>query len=297
MTLYEEALARQAERDADRVTHHASRAQDENGRSNPDVSRAVALELGGKLVLAGQVSTADGSDVDPDLQVVYERAREDNPHHVWIQGRFVQAEHANANGALWTVEDLELGQPSVKHGPMNWLHDPHRVVGTLVDSKLVAPKLELAGDAASPVGTHLAVAGVMWRHLYPQLAAQVEQASTDKALSFSMECTSDKVTCSSGEGRTGCGQVYPFRQIALEPATVCEHLRERSSLRRFADPVFLGGALIVPPVKPAWKDADASVMEAATKEAERTWNQGEAAGHTQQSWAELVLAAASVAAA
>jgi hypothetical protein len=291
VTLYEEALRRQDAR-------RAAREVTDNGRSDAELPRAVALELGGKLVLAGQIETAAGPDVDPDLQVVYERAREDNPHHLWLQGRFVQAEKANANGAYWSVSDLELGQPSVKHGPMNWLHDPHRVVGTLVDSKLVAPNLEAAGSNLGPrVGTHLAVAGVMWRHLYPRLAEQVEEASAGKKLAFSMECTSDAVTCSTGEGRTGCGQAYPFRQIALEPASVCEHLRERSSLRRFVDPVFLGGALIVPPVKPAWREADASVMEAATKEAERTWVQGEAAGHTQQSWAELVLAAASVAAA
>lgn len=264
---------------------------DDNARSKTDGEPAQVLEIAGKTLITGKLHVGQ---VD-ELTEAYERAGADNPYHLMLHGRFVQAGRANSNGAFWEVADLEFGQPTVKNGPLNWLHDPQRVVGTLLDSTLVAPALELAGEHASAVGTHLAVAGVMWKHLHPQLAEMTEEASAGGRLSFSMECTSDKVLCGTGEGRVGCGQVHPYKKIVTEPASVCEHLRERSSLRRFQDPTFLGGALIVPPVKPAWGDANAQVLEAAAKEAERTWSQGEAAGYSQQGWAELVLAAASMA--
>ncbi len=266
----------------------AETAPDENARSESDAAPAQVLEFAGKTLITGRLQVGQ---VD-ELAEAYERAGIDNPYHLMLHGRFVQAGAANANGAYWEVADLQFGQPTVKNGPLNWLHDPARVVGTLLDSQLVAPKLEVAGTG---VGTHLAVAALMWKHLHPKLAGMVEEASAARQLSFSMECTSERVKCTSGEGRIGCGAEHPLRQIMTEPASVCDHLRERSSRRWFQDPTFLGGALIVPPVKPAWREASAKVLEAATREAERTWPQGEAAGYTQQSWAELVCAAASMA--
>ena len=43
----------------------------------------------------------------------------------------------------------------------------------------------------------------------------------------------------------------------------CEHLLERSSVRHIVNPVFRGGALIVPPVRPGWKNASATILEDA----------------------------------
>ena len=46
----------------------------------------------------------------------------------------------------------------------------------------------------------------------------------------------------------------------MQVDTHCEHLLERSSIRHIVNPTFRGGALIVPPVRPGWKNANASVL-------------------------------------
>ena len=125
----------------------AETAREQNGRSEHDGEPAQVLEFAGKTLITGKLHVGQ---VD-ELLEAYERAGADNPYHLMLHGRFVQAGAANANGAYWEVADLQFGQPTVKNGPLNWLHEPTRVVGTLLDSKLVGPTLEVAGGAATPV--------------------------------------------------------------------------------------------------------------------------------------------------
>jgi hypothetical protein len=49
----------------------------------------------------------------------------------------------------------------------------------------------------------------------------------------------------------------------------CEHVKEHSSVRRFVDPIFQGAAIIVPPTKPGWTNADLSVQRQAAAKAEK----------------------------
>jgi len=73
-----------------------------------------------------------------------------------------------------------------------------------------------------------------------------------------MECVSQKVMCVDG-----CGESFEYAVYNRQEA--CSHLRERSSIRRFVDPIFLGGALIVPPVQPGWQNAEVEVVRAAAQ--------------------------------
>ena len=49
----------------------------------------------------------------------------------------------------------------------------------------------------------------------------------------------------------------------------CEHVKEHSSARRFVSPIFQGAAIIVPPTKPGWSNADLTVQRQAAAAAEK----------------------------
>lgn len=175
-----------------------------------------------------------------------------------LRGRLVEAEKANANGAFWSQDDLEFGLPSVAFGPLNWLHQERTIVGVLTDAHLV--KAEAAAAAAAGLGTHVVADATMWRWLYPQQARAVAQYSDESSLWYSMECISQEVAC---VGENGCGTQVPYLDALNRTEKACEHLRERSSYRRFVNPIFQGAAIIVPPTKPGWASADLAVQRQA----------------------------------
>lgn len=180
-----------------------------------------------------------------------------------LRGRFVEAEKANGNGAFWSARDLEVGLPTVATGPLNWLHEERRIVGALSDAHLV----QREAAAASGLGPHITADAVLWRWLYPQEARIVERAADERKLWYSMECVSPEVAC---VGDNGCGAQVPYLDALQRSGAACQHMRERSASRRFVDPVFQGGAIIVPPVTPGWASADLTVVREAASALEST---------------------------
>lgn len=185
-----------------------------------------------------------------------------NAGFTYLRGRFVEADTPNSNGAMWTTADLELGQNTVAGGPLNWLHDDRQIIGSLMDGSLIAGR-EAAGTTAA-IGNHIETTAAVWRFLFPQQADAIEKAAGDRGLYFSMECISRQVAC---VGDAGCGEQFDY--VDYDAGKTCSHLRERSSVRRFVDPIFLGGAVIVPPVRPGWANAEADVVRQAAAAAEK----------------------------
>lgn len=181
-----------------------------------------------------------------------------NQGFTYLRGRFVEADTPNANGALWTTEDLQLGEVTVAGGPLNWLHDETSIIGSLLDGQMVNAR-EAAADGG--IGNHIVATAAVWRFLFPEQAAIIEKAAAGGDLYFSMECVSRQVACVDTPGRPGCGEAFDYGDY--DAGRTCAHLREKSSVRRFIDPIFLGGACIVPPVKPGWADANAEVVRQA----------------------------------
>lgn len=177
-----------------------------------------------------------------------------------IQGRFVGAEAPNRNGAMWSVDDLLHGAPTVAHGPLNWLHNEKKVIGVISDSNFVARATAADGGIQEP---HLTADSVIWRWLYPQEAAMTERAATQKALWYSMECISETVECAPTANGPGCGAKFPYVTFMRERAKTCEHLIAKSAPHRLENPIFQGGAIIVPPVRPGWAHAEADVVRQA----------------------------------
>ena len=180
-----------------------------------------------------------------------------NQGFMYLQGRFVEADTPNGNGALWTTEDLQLGEATVAGGPLNWLHQETKIIGTLLNGQLVSGR----EASAAGIGNHIVSDAAVWRFLFPREADTIERAAADNGAYYSMECLSRQVACVDSPGRPGCGEVFSYEDYDAKRA--CAHLNERSSIRRFVDPLFLGGAIIVPPVQPGWAKAEVDVVRQA----------------------------------
>lgn len=225
-----------------------------------------------------------------------------NPFIKWIAGDFAEAENPNSNTQYWTAGDLEMAEYTIKYAPLNMVHKFRQPIGFYAATKTV--KLEKADNSSSPMKIQ-ALSG-LWTHIFPFETAQVEAADDAGQLFYSMECRGTHLTCGTNEekGLIGCGKTFDY--MALD--THCDHLLERSSVRHIVNPTFRGGALIVPPVLPGWKNAHASVvsdsvMQEAAKFAEQNEEQykvldaagiGMTASAWEQLMAQLMMSAADV---
>lgn len=208
----------------------------------------LIVEGASRLVMATKV--AGVVDVEDELAEHFrEMARGTGPH-LWISGRYVGADEPNRNGALWSSADLEMGEPTVAHGPVNWLHEERHIIGAIAGSRLVARETA----AASGLGQHIVALGAVWPWIYPEESKLIQQASEAGSLWFSMECVSREVACTTED----CGRTLAYRKYMSEKDSRCEHM---ATGRRYVDPIFEGVGIIVPPLRPGWKDSDARVTE------------------------------------
>ncbi len=226
----------------------------------PSLQRAFVTEAGGKVVIAAPASVLNDPEQLPrELAAAWQKASASNQHFLWLAGRFVEADRPNRNKAMWSTKDLELGEPTVANGPLNWLHEERHIIGSIADAKLVLVDREAA---ATGVGNHIAAAAVVWPWLWPNEAKMIEAASDENRLWYSMECISRQVACLS------CQHEMTYRDYMTKAADRCGHMR-MGEPRRFAQPSFLGGAVILPPVRPGWAHASVNVMRQASTEVER----------------------------
>jgi hypothetical protein len=98
-----------------------------------------------------------------------------------------------------------------------------------------------------------------------------------------MECIAREVSCA---GPDGCGQTTSYEQY-LAGAT-CDHIQQKAAIRQFKNPVFLGGAVIVPPTQPGWADAHASVMAKADRFAEAAFHAAGSPGIGSGTWTRMM---------
>lgn len=206
-----------------------------------------------------------------------------NPMIQWIAGDFVEADNPNQNTQFWTAGDLELAEYTIQYAPLNMVHKFRQPIGFYAATKTVKLEKDAAAETvtlekpAEKAGSlKIQALSGLWTHIFPFEAAQAEAANDESLLFYSMECRGTHLTCGSDEARglVGCGQTFEYMQVD----THCEHLMERSSVRHIVNPTFRGGALIVPPVRPGWKNASATVLqEAVMQEAASYAEQNETA--------------------
>jgi hypothetical protein len=167
-----------------------------------------------------------------------------NPAFKWVLGKYVEADNANSNGQYWTLKDLQLNGPTISHTPMNIGHQAQRIVGSFVASDLIYPEFANSNP-------YIEALGVMWKYYFPESVRQVEAAFEQGSLFLSMECLGETVTCG---GPDGCGETFPYQGPMSN--SYCTHIQERASYRQLNNPIFVGGALVVPPFSPGWKGAE-----------------------------------------
>lgn len=224
-----------------------------------------------------------------------------NPFIQWIAGDFVEGDNANSNTQFWTAGDLELAEYTIRYSPLNMVHKFRQPIGFYAATKTVALERDAAAKTLSPEAEKAgsmkiqALSG-LWTHIFPFEAAQAEAANDADLLFYSMECRGTHLTCGTDESKNlvGCGQTFDYMQVD----THCDHLLDRSSVRHIVSPTFRGGALIVPPVRPGWKQAHATVLsEAVMQEAaafaaanEEQYNVLNAAGAdlTASAWEQMM---------
>lgn len=167
-----------------------------------------------------------------------------NPGFKWILGNFAEADNPNRNHQLMEFSQLTAAQESLRHTPMNMIHTK-KAVGTFVSAEMIYPN-----EADRNVNPFLEALGVMWKYAYPDEYKVVEMAHEGGQLFYSMEAVPNSLSC---VGEFGCGAEFAYRGPKSD--TYCEHINNLVSDRQMNDPVFVGGALIVPPVKPGWSNA------------------------------------------
>lgn len=265
-------------------------------KTEPLGDSGFLTQIAGKVILTAPSTTFEGPDQLPrELAARWrETASDANPHYTWLQARYVEAERANLNGAFWSTDDLQFGEPSVRFGPLNWLHQEKQVIGTLVDGALITPAmaqpddddLERAGIIEPRQRPYLATIAAAWNWVHPEKVAAIKQFNDRQALWVSMECTGKQIACVSDGNRTGCDQAFDYVTAMTRPQDTCEHLANRSSARRIVDPTFLGAGIIVPPERPAWADASAEIMRATAALAESAHSS--AVNMPDEAWFALV---------
>lgn len=229
----------------------------EAARATP-LDDGVLLEVGGRMLLAAPVKPFSVDELPAETAEAWSKLAGSNSHMKFVAGRYVEGERANRNGALWSTGDLEFGALGVRGGPLNWLHETSKVIGTLLDATLVTPSAETAAVQRP----YIATVAALWPWVAPrEVKTYVEHAEAGKAYQ-SMECISEAVECGS------CGAQFPYLQTVAKADTVCPHIRERSGSRRFINPSFLGAGTIIAPVEPGWNEAHVSIMPTATRLAE-----------------------------
>lgn len=187
-----------------------------------------------------------------------------SPFIKWIAGDFVEADNPNSNKQFWTKDDLAMGEYSIKYAPLNMLHKQRQPVGFFASTRTIDLSSDDKAkssvfDMATKGSAKIEALSGLWSHIFPFESALVDQADEAGSLFYSMEVRGTHVHCA---GPTGCDKSFDY----MAPEDHCSHIKERSSIRHIVNPTFRGGALIIPPVKPGWASAHASVYEQAIRD-------------------------------
>lgn len=187
-----------------------------------------------------------------------------NPAIKWVLGRFVEANNPNNNMQAWSLEDLRIARPTINHAPMNVLHQPKHIVGAFVANELIYSMDEDVPDEAYAGinNPYVEVLGAFWKYYFPDELEVVQKAHDEGKLFYSMECVAETITFE--DTVSGKTQEFPYRGPRSE--TYGDWNGVSHAIRWLNKPHFLGGALIIPPGRPGWSNADIKALAQYTEE-------------------------------
>lgn len=200
-------------------------------------------------------SSAALIDEDGIARAWAERHVRKDPDLRWIVGNYVEANNANSNGHIFPLDELVTAQHTIPGKPLNMLHREHYIVGYFAGACLLQPdgsEFQAAEKTDNPSGEGQhpfveALAG-LWHNRFPEEFFQIQTAHKEGSLFFSMEAIPEAVSCPT------CQHEAVF--AGLESDTYCAHMQGATGPKVLRRPVFSGGAIIIPPVRPGWNRAD-----------------------------------------
>lgn len=204
---------------------------------------------------AGFVTGGFAALIDDDgvARAWAERLVRKDPDLRWIIGNYVEADQANSNGHIFPLDELLTAQHTIPGKPLNMLHREHYIVGYFAGAQLLdgtGAAYEAAGQPEAAEAGHPyveALAG-LWHGRFPEEFFQIQKAHKEGSLYFSMECVPEAVSCPT------CSHEAIFS--GLESDTYCAHMQGATGPKVLRRPMFSGGAIIIPPVRPGWDRAD-----------------------------------------
>lgn len=206
-----------------------------------------AFHVGGRAVLLDR-------DDAPATAWAERHVRKD-PDIKWILGNYVEGGNANLNGHIFPTADLEPSLLSLQHKPLNMLHHHEYIVGNFAGAEVVPGDGADAKAAERPVMEALAA---FYKTIFPKEYTKVEAAHADGSLFYSMEAWPAKIECPE------CGHEDTWKGKQHED--YCGHMNASPvSQKILHKPRWLGGAIIIPPVKPGWDRADITALAGLMK--------------------------------
>lgn len=241
------------------------------------------------FITGGRARLVD--DGTTGLKAWAERYVRKDPDIRWIVGNYVEADAPNSNGHIFPLAELQAAQHTLAGKALNMLHREQYIVGAFAGAQLVdaqgkewVPPAVASGTTASnslnsmelltaattaTTTTNIkiampnpyveAVAG-LWHSRFPEEYFEIEKAHKEGTLFFSMEAIPEAVSCPS------CQVEAAF--AGYESDDYCAHMQGPTGPKRLHRPVFAGGAIIIPPVRPGWDRADIRTIAQAHERAD-----------------------------
>jgi hypothetical protein len=184
--------------------------------------------------------------VDPDIK--------------WLIGNYVEADQPNGNGHIFPLDELVAAQHTLPGKPLNMLHREHYIVGYFAGAQLLTSGVSIGSEdldqakAESKAGNspYIEALAAIWHHRFPEEFFNIRRAHAEGSLYFSMEAVPARVSCPS------CGHDAEFGGVKSN--AYCDHMQGSTGPKILHRPIFNGGAIIIPPVKPGWSRADITTI-------------------------------------
>jgi hypothetical protein len=199
--------------------------------------------------------------IDPDVDGFHawaERHVRKDPDLRWIVGNYVEADEPNGNGHVFPLAELQQAKATLVGKPLNMLHREHYIVGAFAGAELLHANGMTYDDseqdcaAAEAEHPYIEALAGMWHDRFPEEFFQIRRAHHEGSLFFSMEARPEKVSCPT------CSHLAVF--AGFESDTYCAHMQGAVGPKILHNPVFNGGAIIIPPLKPGWNRADVTAI-------------------------------------
>lgn len=177
----------------------------------------------------------------------------------WLISQFVTSNPAgNTNGHIFGLDDLAETHQTVVNTPLNMGHRDEYIVGHCVASELLYP-IGATDVEKDQVGPHPGVdtLSVFYKALFPTEFVHLKDAHRKGASWVSMECTPKELVCMTPGG---CGKTYSYDGTVSD--SYCAELNQPRSKKRLVSPMFRGTGLITYPMRPGWKRADITQIDA-----------------------------------